>query len=208
MKDCLENLKKSPITSLIIAICMVIYLISFFKFGYEMDVSEAIDFGAYNGLLVYYYNEYYRILSSNFIHFGAIHLFVNCYSLSGIGGFIERIFDKAEYAIILLCSALSTTGISYILFLLFKFEANTISGGISGVIFGVIGSLLALAIIYKDVFMKIFKSLIPNLAAMFLLSIVVKEISLFGHLFGMIGGFVSTYIILLIKIRKNKHMIN
>lgn len=204
MDKLLLKIKKYKITYIIILVCILLYLYSYLLFGNEMNVEEAIEFGAYNGMLVYYYNDYYRLLLSNFIHFGFLHLFVNCYSLNSIGCFIEGVFEKYEYSIILLCSALSTTGISYVLYLIFEFEENVLSAGASGIIFGMVGSLLALSIVYKNIFMNIFKSLIPNLVLMLLLSIFIPQISLSGHLFGMFGGFISTLVILLVKKRKYK----
>lgn len=202
MKKLLKSITDYPITSSLIIISIAVYIISFILFGFEMNVEEAIHFGAYNGMLVYYYNEYYRIITANFIHFGILHLLMNSYSLNGIGKFIESVFNRIEYIIIVLASAISTTGLSYILYLLFEFEAGTLSGGISGVVFGMVGSLLALAIVYKNIFSDIFKSLIPNLAIIFLISLVVPNISMSGHIFGMIGGFISSFIILLIKKKK------
>lgn len=204
MDKLVYKIKRFWITYGLIGISIFVYILSFIKYGYEMDVNQAIEFGAYNGQLVYYYNEYYRLLVSNFIHFGFLHLLVNCYSLSGIGCFIENIFEKYEFSIIVLASCFSTTTLSYILFLLFGFEAYTLSAGISGVVFGMVGSLFALSLMYKNIFMDIFKSLLPNLIAMLVLSIIIPQISLSGHIFGMLGGFVSTLIILIIKKNKTK----
>lgn len=201
----LVKYKKAPITFLLITICVIVYIISFLLFGETMSSYDAIRFGGYNPLFVYANHEYYRLLTANFIHFGLIHIAVNCYSLYGIGAFIESVLKTKKYIIVLCVSAITTTSLPYILFLFNGFEANTISGGISGVIFGLIGALGALALKYKNVFLDIFKQLAPNVLLMLVISFVVPSISWSGHVFGMIGGFVSTYILLNIKPRKQKN---
>lgn len=196
--------RKNPITSVLIAACVIVYFISFIRYGIEMSALEGIEFGGYNPLYVFVYNEYYRIISSQFIHFGILHLLMNVYSLSGIGSFIESVFSKKSFLIIVISSLLTTTGLPYMLFLINGFEATTVSGGISGLVFGMIGSLGALAIVYKDIFMRIFKQLSSNLILMLIISFVVPSVSLSGHLSGLIGGFVSTYIIIYFKNKKIK----
>jgi rhomboid protease GluP len=204
MNNIKKYFEKSPITSLLIAICVVSYIISFLKYGIEMNALDGLEFGGYNPLYVYVYNEYYRIISSQFIHFGIIHLIMNCYSLFGIGMFIESVFSKNKFLIITISSLIATTGIPYLLFLINGFEANVVSGGISGVVFGMIGALAALAIVYKDVFLHVFKQLSSNLILMLVISFIVPSVSLSGHLSGFVGGFISTYIIIYFKNKKTK----
>ncbi|HCY53577.1 MAG TPA: rhomboid family intramembrane serine protease, partial [Kandleria vitulina] len=45
------------------------------------------------------------MLTANFLHFGLVHIFVNCYSLYNVGLISEEIFGKRDYAIICLASA-------------------------------------------------------------------------------------------------------
>lgn len=201
LKNIKEKYKRTPITVIIITICIIVYVISVVLFGSEMNTEQGLMFGGYNPMLVNEYHEYYRLLTANFIHFGLIHIAVNCYSLYGIGSFIEMALKK-KYSIVLLVSALSTTGLPYLLYLINGFEQFTLSGGISGVIFGLIGALGALAIKYKDIFMDVFRQLAPNVILMLLLSFVVPSISLSGHVSGLIGGFVATYIVISIKPKK------
>lgn len=197
-----RKFKKFPITISLIGICVVVYVISFVLFGEEMNTQEGLVMGAYNPLYVYYKHEIYRLFTANFIHFGLLHIAVNCYSLYGLGMFIEASLKTKKYVIVLLISALATTTLPFLLFLLNGFGVYSVSGGISGVIFGLIGALGALALKYRQVFMDVFKQLAPNVILMLVISFVVPSISMSGHLSGLIGGFVSTYVILNIKPKK------
>lgn len=205
MNELLYKYKKSPITYSVIGICIVVYVVSVLMYGVEMSAYEGLTFGGYNPLLVAFGGDYYRLITANFIHFGLLHIVVNCYSMLGLGVFIENTLSRVEYIIILGVSALFTTLLPFVLFLINGFEANVVSGGISGVIFGLVGSLGALALCYKDVFMTVFKQLAPNVTMMLVISFIVPSISLSGHVSGMIGGFVATYIILKLK-RKQKNL--
>lgn len=205
MNELIKKYKKVPVTMGLITVCIIVYLISFVLYGEEMNVYEGITMGGYNPIYVYLDNQYYRLLTANFIHFGLLHIAVNCYSLYGIGMFIEASLKPKKYAIVLLVSALATTGLPYLLFLINGFEANTVSGGISGVIFGLIGALGALAIKYKNIFMDIFKQLAPNVILMLVISFIVPTISMSGHVSGLIGGFVATYVMLNMKSKQKKN---
>ena len=198
--------KKFPITISLIVICILTYIVSFILFGEEMSALEGLYFGGFNSLYVYLSHEYYRFITANFIHFGFLHLAMNCYSLYGLGLFIENSLRFRKYLILIIMSALSTTGLPYLFYLLTGQGGNVVSGGISGVVFGLIGSLGALALHYRYIYMDIFKQLAPNIILMLLISLIVPSISLSGHLAGLIGGFVCTYILL--KVKHQKHLIH
>ena len=196
INDFLRKYKRSPVTIILICACIGIYVLSFFMFGEEMNAYEGLLFGGYNPVYIQLTHEYFRLISANFIHFGILHLAVNCYSLYGIGAFIENSLGLKKYIILIVASTLSTTGLPYLFYLLTGYEANVVSGGISGVIFGLIGALAALAMHYRYIYMDIFKQLAPNLILMLVISFIIPSISLSGHLAGLIGGFVCTYILL------------
>lgn len=204
MNQIKRDFQRTPITITLIGICIVVYVISFLVYGMEMNAMQGLDFGAYNPIYVYAGHEYYRLITANFVHFGLFHILVNCYSLHSIGMFIELSLKKKNYLIVILSCMVSTTLLPYLLFLVNGFEAYTVSGGISGVIFGLIGALGALALQYKNIFEDVFRQLAPNLILMLVLSFMVPTISLSGHVSGLIGGFVSTMIILNKPMKKNR----
>ena len=206
INEFLRKYKRSPVTIVLICLCVGIYILSFFMFGEEMNAYEGLIFGGYNPVYIQITHEYFRLISANFIHFGILHLAVNCYSLYGIGAFIENSLGLKKFLILIVASALSTTGLPYLFCLMTGYGANVVSGGISGVIFGLIGALAALALHYRYIYMDIFKQLAPNLILMLVISFIIPSISLSGHLAGLIGGFVCTYILLCFK--QKKHLIH
>lgn len=188
--------KRYKITSSLIIISVMVYAFTFLFYGREtMTVSQAVQMGGFNPLLIEFNHEYWRFITANFIHFGILHLLVNCLSLYNIGTFIERTFKPKHYLIILFVSAIFTNLLPYLLYVLFDTGMFTISGGISGVIFGLLGTMCILAYRYKGVYYHIYKELLPNIILMFVISIMVPSISLWGHLGGFIGGIIAAYFI-------------
>lgn len=188
--------KKYPVTSGVIGICIVVYLYTTIKYGIEMNAYEGLIAGGFNPIFVVEGNQYWRLISANFIHFGIMHIFCNCYSLINLGSVMERLLGMKRYLIILAASALATTLLPTLYFLLTSGGANSVMGGISGAIFGLMGALLALAWKFKDVYAYIFKQISSSVILMLLISLLVPSISLSGHISGMIGGFVAALAII------------
>jgi rhomboid protease GluP len=161
-----------------------------------MNVYQGLAAGGYNPVYVQKGHEYYRLLSANFVHFGIMHIAVNSYSLYTMGSFIEQLINTKAYIIILLVSGLCTNLLPYLLYLVTGYGASTVGGGISGVIFGLIGTVGALYFHYPHIFRDVARSLAINVALMLGISFLVPSISLSGHISGLIGGFVSSYILL------------
>lgn len=201
----LKDYNKYKITYGLIFLCIFIYIITFFLYGVEMSASDAIEFFGYNPIVIIYSRQYYRFLTANFIHFGLFHLIINCYSLRNVGFFVETVLKKRNYIIVIITSMFFTTFIPFLLFLLTGYGYNHVSGGISGVICGMLGSIMAMAMLYKGKFKDIFSSLLPSIAFMVFISIAFKNVDFVGHMSGMLGGFLSSY--LLIR-RKKKSIIH
>ena len=165
---------------------------------------QGLACGGFNPYYVQITHQYYRLITANFIHFGLMHIVVNCYSMYNLSCFVEYLMGSKKYLIVILASMLSTTGLPYIAYLLLGIGVHTVSGGISGVIFGIIGAIGALYLFYPTQLRDIARNLGMNVLLMLFISFIVPTISLSGHVSGMIGGFVSAYIILYITKRKRQ----
>ena len=190
-----NNVKQCPITCFLIGFVVLVYIYTTLKYGIEMNVYQGIEAGGFNPILVIEWKQFYRLITANFIHFGLMHIFCNAYSLYNLGMVMERIIGQKKYLLVIVVSMLSTTVIPLLLYFINGAGYNSIMGGVSGVIFGLIGSLLALALLYKDVYMYLFKQIASSVILMLILSFMLPSISLTGHIVGMIGGFVVTWII-------------
>lgn len=88
--------------------------------------------------------EYYRIITSIFLHFGFSHLMNNMLSLGLLGWQLELTIGKIKYTVIYLCSGIAGNLLSMAFDV--RTEKYAVSAGASGAIFGIIGALLYIAV--------------------------------------------------------------
>ena len=132
--------------------------------------------------------EYYRLLTSTFLHGDFVHLMFNMYSLWVIGQTTSQVFGEFRFGMIYFVSAISGSLAS------FWFNPSP-SVGASGAIFGLIGSLLALGVISRDfnLINGILANIILNLVFAFLPG---SRLDNWGHFGGFIGGFAVGMVLL------------
>ena len=89
-----QEYKIYKITYFLMAVNVIAYLYTSLKYGLSMSAMQGIQVGGFNPLYVYYYHEYYRLITANFIHFGLMHIFCNVYSLYNLGMLMEKILKE------------------------------------------------------------------------------------------------------------------
>lgn len=198
-----SNYKNYPITFGIIGACTIIYIYTSITYSFDMNALQGYEAGGYMPLAILLDKEYYRLITANFIHFGFTHILMNMISLYNIGPFMESVFGKLRYILLIVGSCLGTTFLPYLHYRIFldpySEVALTISGGASGIILGLLGGLCCLAVFYRGLFKQAFRSILPSLLLIVLISLTVPTISLSGHLGGFIGGFITTFILIRLK---------
>ncbi|MDF2697284.1 MAG: hypothetical protein K0S65_5667, partial [Labilithrix sp.] len=90
--------------------------------------------------------EWWRVLTSMFLHSGPLHLAFNVWAFWSVGKLTERVFGNRSFLAIYLLSGIgaSLTSVTW--------SPLTVSVGASGAIFGVYGSLLAFVVLHRGVF--------------------------------------------------------
>ncbi len=82
--------------------------------------------------------QWWRIVSSAFVHFGVLHIGMNMIALNYVGAPVEQLYGKVRYALVY-ALALVGAGISVVLFS----PPDQFTAGASGAIFGLFGALVA-----------------------------------------------------------------
>jgi membrane associated rhomboid family serine protease len=77
----------------------------------------------------------WRLLSSTFLHFGAIHLAMNMLALWNAGRLVERLFGNARFVALYLAAGIFGSSASVLV------HPDVVSAGASGAVFGVYGAL-------------------------------------------------------------------
>ena len=177
---------KKPIITVSLIIINVIVFILMYVFGKgSQDAFTLIKFGAFQKDLILG-EEYYRLITSAFLHIGIFHLLFNCYALYVIGRQLESFLGKIKFLIIYLVSALCGSLMSMIF-------PISISAGASGAIFGLLGSLLYFGYNYRVYLGTVLKSqIIPLILINLIFGFMVSGINNAAHIGGLIGGILIT----------------
>jgi len=135
----------TPVNTIIVAINVLIFILT--QLTSFFGVHGITAKGALTWVLVKENGEYYRILSSMFLHSDWSHLINNMLVLLFVGDNLERAAGKLRYLIIYLGAGViaGITSISY------NMVKNNIvySIGASGAIFGIVGAMLYILIANK-----------------------------------------------------------
>lgn len=133
-------IKKKPIITMgIIGINAFVFVwLSFF--GMTEDAGYMLEHGAMFVPLVLGNHEYYRLITSMFLHFGFSHLMNNMVMLFFLGSILEEEIGGFKYFLLYFVSGLAGNLLSAAMDL--KTGEFVVSAGASGAIFGVIGALL------------------------------------------------------------------
>lgn len=179
------------VTPLLIDFNIFIFLVLFSQ-GHGFISFKAIDlipWGANYGPSVAT-GEYWRLLSSTFLHGGILHLAGNMFGLVLIGPLLEPILGKAKFAFTYLA-----TGVIASLASLYWYDAS-VSVGASGAIFGLCGVFLALLATnafhnYFD--MEVSASLMSMIGAFVCCNLMMGltgQVDNAAHLGGLVSGFI------------------
>jgi rhomboid protease GluP len=130
--------------------------------------------------------QWWRVITSMFLHGGLMHLVSNMYGLILVGLFLEPVLGRAKYALIYL-----GTGIFASIASLWWHPA-TVSVGASGAIFGLYGTFLALILtkVYPKQFSKSFLPLTLIFIGYNILMGLMGGVDNAAHLGGLVSGFI------------------
>ena len=137
------NRKTAYVNGTLIAL-NVLYFLYLEIAGSSEDITFMLNHGAMFAPLVLQDGQYYRLLTSMFMHFGIRHLINNMLILFVIGDNLERAIGKIRYLILYLFCGIGANVIS--MFFGIKDYGRVVGAGASGAIFGVVGALLIVVV--------------------------------------------------------------
>lgn len=174
--------KPTNITKILVAINVIMFILSLVLERFDINMTTMF---ANNRILVQM-GDYYRLLTSMFLHTNVIHLLTNCYALYIIGSQVEQYLGKAKYLAIYFISGLTGSLLSALL-------NNAFSIGASGAIFGLLGSLLYFGYYFRIYLGSVLKTqLIPLLVFNLAIGFIIPGIDIFAHIGGLVGGLFAT----------------
>lgn len=180
------TLKKPIITYILIVINIIMFLLTNIVGNGSTDIKTLSFFGACYSEYIFK-GEYFRLITSSFLHANLIHLFCNMYVLYIVGRQMESYLGKMKFLFVYLFSAITGNLLSI------YFAPDIVSVGASGAIFGIFGSLLYFGYHYRVFLSTVLKSeIIPIIIFNLLIGMMLPGIDSAAHIGGLVGGIVST----------------
>ena len=146
------------------------------------------EHGALWGPLITQNHDYYRLLTSGFLHDGLLHILFNMVFLYFMGAMLEPAIGRLNFGVVYFVSLLAGS------FGALLFEPQAVTVGASGACFGVLGALIVVAH-YRGI--SIWQS---GLAMILIINIVfdlsVSGISIGGHIAGAVAGAICGWLII------------
>lgn len=137
--------KKSYVTGILI-LANVIYFLYLEIAGSSEDVMFMLEKGAMFAPAVLIGQEYYRLVTAMFMHFGIDHIINNMIVLFALGDHLERALGHIKFLILYLVCGIGSNVISM---MLGGADSMIVSAGASGAVFGVTGGLLAAVLVNR-----------------------------------------------------------
>lgn len=178
--------KKPTVTCGIIFICILMFILMYIFGNGSEDNYTLLLFGANLDVLTKG-GDYYRLVTSMFLHIGIWHLFVNMYSLYVLGKEVENTLGRRKYLIIYLLSGIAGSILSL------AFNHNIICAGASGAIFGIMGAILYFGYYYRTYLgSTIINSILPVIILNLIIGFLDTGIDNAAHIGGLVGGILLT----------------
>lgn len=177
------RMRIQPITSITMVICTILFLAVNLLSSYApSSTSAVVAMGGYYKTNVIAAHEYWRLLTSGFLHFDIFHYLMNMYALFQLGSFCEKLFKRWQYVLILIVSIIFGN-----LFVLIAQE-NVVGLGISGGLFGLLGAILMVMVENNSIKNPVVRMNMFQLLFLNLLISLMPGISMLAHLGGFVAG--------------------
>jgi membrane associated rhomboid family serine protease len=133
-------------------------------------------------------HQWYRLVTSGFLHFGIIHIAFNMFALYQLGQLLERRLGRVQFTMLYFAALLG--GSLGVLIL----DNHALSGGASGAVFGL---MTAAAIGLHHQGINVFSTGLGTVLLLnFFITFTISGISIGGHIGGAVAGAVCGYILL------------
>lgn len=133
------------------------------------------------------HGEWWRLVSSGFLHANLIHVGMNCFILYQLGQLLEPAFGRLRFGLVYLVAMLSGA------FAVLILDPTSFTVGASGAVFGLMGAAVA---IMRSRGINVFDTGLGGLLVLnLIITFTIPGISVGGHVGGLIGGFLAGWIL-------------
>ena len=181
--------RKPFVTYILLAIQIILFILMTFMGGSENSAILLLFGAKFNPLIAA--GQYWRLITPIFLHIGVVHLLINSITLYYLGSMVENILGHWRYLLIYLSAGLMGNLFSY------QFSAN-ISAGASTSLFGLFAVFLALRNLFprNRYIQSIGSQYLMIVGINLVLGFLGSGIDIWGHIGGLVGGFLMTMTLL------------
>ncbi len=190
----------ASVTNAIIALNLIVFVLmaGFLDAGWleTSNLRPYVLYGANNGGVTTD-GEWWRLVTSMFMHFGLVHVGLNMWALFQVGHLLEKLLGRASYTLAYLGSGITGSLASIV------WHGDKVwSAGASGAVFGVYGALLGYMVREKQglprtVYQPLMRSTLGFAGYNLVYGLAHPGIDNACHIGGLLGGFVLGWIIAL-----------
>ena len=184
------------LTNFLVAINVVVFI-------WQISTGAGIAENNYTGTLVGVYvldrGEWYRVVTSAFMHANLAHIGLNMIALLQVGNIVEQLYGKARFALVY-ALAIVGSGLAIV-----YFTPNQATLGASGAIFGLFGALVAVGIRMGSRGRSLIGQVIPVLAINLVFTFTVPGISAAAHVGGLLSGFIAGLVLYMVPSRRRAY---
>ncbi len=160
----------------------------------DPTVEDLFRWGASFGPATAYDHQWWRLLTSAFVHVGAVHLGLNMYVFSQSGPLVERLYGNVAFLSVYVLAALGGSLVATL------WSPLAVSAGASGAVFGVYGALFAFTRkeahgLPAEVAAGLRKGVLSFVVLNVLFGLTVANISNSAHLGGLATGFAAGWLL-------------
>ncbi|HWM88547.1 MAG TPA: rhomboid family intramembrane serine protease [Kofleriaceae bacterium] len=178
--------REVPVTSAFLAANILIAVAMVAVSGETADMGALVDFGA-NVKSATAAGDWWRLVSSNFLHVGVLHLALNMYGLWVLGRLVEQFLGRTRMAVLFVLTGVCGAAASL------AFGGPATSAGASGAVFGLLGAAVAELALHRKLYPRRWSgALLGNLIFLAVANVVIgfmyPMIDQSAHLGGLAAG--------------------
>jgi rhomboid protease GluP len=128
--------RTAPVTLTMLAICWIVFAFDFLVTG-GRDVFGPLAAAGQIVPALIQAGQWWRIITSGFVHYGILHIALNSYALFQVGILVEYVYGSARYFIIYFVALIVGSLASYYS----TIGTEQVTAGASGAIMGMFGAM-------------------------------------------------------------------
>jgi len=192
-EDQRRRLRRAPAVLVLIALNILVFLIEIAR-GDTIAVLHRL--GALDSNSVLFQHEYWRLVTSLFLHYGVVHLLFNLLALYVLGPDLERAIGTFRFSFCYLAAGLgSTAGVVALTYLRVIQQGDVV--GASGAVMGIVGAWAGFLLRHQHVprAKQRLLNILVIIAIQIAFDISTPQVSMPAHLCGLITGFIVGIVI-------------